>query len=813
MSGAAFINRVPELNALKALALKQRSAASVLLLRGPSGRGKSGIIDRLIETESSLVAVRVRISPRSGAERLGYISHIVHRIDEYAGRTSRFMRFQEFLSSSSNPALLRETASRMVSGVRSVFPPLALAVPLAQRVLNAEEYNAPAVVLKDKSLDLAALTGYLVAFMRTPLALIAIENIQQIDDRSLMVLTNAIQEAQSGLWVLEYTDYDVNAHPAEMLDRRVRDAGATVETIRLEPLPWPELREAADIGDAKGELLLAAQYSKSGGNLRDFFDARSLVREGSGDLIAATESSATALVLRSLSGAAAQVVCLLAMHDGQASVGLLRHALTLVAERGQFAERLDLDRELALLQDARILRRDYESVAFAHDSIPREIDALPTFARHKPIAAGAWLELYRRLRKRNDPFLSPAALSTSILYYSYYLGDDAELLTTLKAVASDAVQALAPDRLAAYVRLLFERIGALKSAGDARLHKLTHQIIATLYRIGDFENARRLLPFLKPESNIARYYDAAFATECGRPEDALAVCMGLLRELRLYPRNPLRLSVCLLELAALRSANRLEECLSRYKSLRESGSFDDPVFRAHLDLLSCVALPTGDAVPLLERAECAFVGQDSEFEANCARITLSQCLGDLGEIDKARAAITRVEQSRVIGETERYTAWTNRAALDLYCGDGASALELLKASVLVVSDRFSRLLILINLLIAHTLAGNRGAAQDVANLMQIMLDENDPGEPEIRRIAAFNLRFFLRRFGMESEADAVTKFAMTVESRINQPLWDYWFGRKAVAPAEYAFRMRYEYYPPMFAFWQVDLSWHLGNSE
>lgn len=810
MPGLEFVNRVQELSALKRLALASSDGARVVFLRARSGVGKSGVVDQLIDTEPSLNAVRVAVLAKTGADNLSHLSHVVSRIDEYAARSGRFVRFQDFLKSSKNPAIFAETASRAAGRIGAAFAPAGVVAPLAQRMLNAEEFNAHAVILKDKSLDLVALTGYLVEFMRQPNAVLGIENIQQVDDRSLMLLTNAIQEAQSGLWILEYTD-EAGGHPLDRLLVRVRATGAASQILALNPLPWSELRNSLGMQSQPGEALLAVHYDRSGGNLRDFLDARTLVEHGGDALISSPGTSATSIVLKGLPSNRAQVVALIALHDGRAVVSLLRQALVHIGARGGFAERLDLDRELTALADANIVRVGDGVVEFAHDSILRELQGLPAFDRYTPIAATAWLAVYRELRTRNDPFLSPAALSTSILFYSYYLGDEAELFTTLREIATDAVQALAPDRLTAYVRLLFGRIQASGADNADRLHKLSHQIIETLYRVGQFDSAESLLPFLQADSDVVRYYRAALSIECGRTEEALEHCARILRETRRYPKNPLRLATGLLELAALRLANRLSECHSRYLGLREDRTFEGTPFAAHLDLLAGTALPTTAAVPLLRNAEAAFVAHAQEFEANCARITLSQCLGDLGEIEEARAALDRIDASPAIASAERYSVWVNRAALDLYAGRADEAVELLRTAALAASDRFSRLLILTNLLIGHTLTDQRSSAQDVADLLRGMLEERDPAEPEIRRIAAFNLEYFYRKYAMTADAERMRVLAKAEPSQVNQPLWEFRFGSKAVAPAEYAFRMRYDYYPPLFAYWQTDLSRLLSN--
>ena len=66
-------------------------------------------------------------------------------------------------------------------------------------------HTGQAIIFRDKSLDVAATSSYLAEFMSDPLATLAIENIQYIDDRSLLMLLNIIEQTRGGNWILEYT--------------------------------------------------------------------------------------------------------------------------------------------------------------------------------------------------------------------------------------------------------------------------------------------------------------------------------------------------------------------------------------------------------------------------------------------------------------------------------------------------------------------------------------------------------------------------------------------------------------------------------
>jgi hypothetical protein len=104
-------------------------------------------------------------------------------------------------------------------------------------------HTGQAIIFRDKSLDVAATSSYLAEFMSDPLATLAIENIQYIDDRSLLILLNIIEQTRGGNWILEYTISE-GGHSLDGLMERFRSSGASVHSVELINLPWVELRRA-----------------------------------------------------------------------------------------------------------------------------------------------------------------------------------------------------------------------------------------------------------------------------------------------------------------------------------------------------------------------------------------------------------------------------------------------------------------------------------------------------------------------------------------------------------------------------------------
>jgi hypothetical protein len=800
-----FLNRESELRALSELACSERIGAEVLFLRASSGLGKSSVVEQFFSNVPSLKAVRVPILARIGGERLDYLNHIVRQIDDYATRTHKASRFQQFLSWSGSPALAAETASRVLGRLATLVPGGSVATPIIQSVLKSEEFSSQAIMLRDKSFDLAATSSYIADFIADPAAALAVDNIQQIDDRSLLILLNIIQETRNGLWIFEYTE-GVAGHPLDKLLERLRSTGANVRRMNLEPLPWEELRRSLDVQEHAVEPILREHYSRSKGNLRDFLDATRIAREGSDLETDNGASTATMQRLRRLPNDLAQIVALLAMHDGQVDGEILNQAAARVWQRMEFAERFDFKEDISKLVDQNILVRNRNNIEFAHDSVMRTAQELDEHERFRRIAAISWLALYREMRRRTDIFVPSAAVSSAILFYSYYLGDDAELFATLRQLTASSIEALAPARLVTYVETLYARIASAGQGDRARLHALTHHIISTLYRIWAFGAAEKLVGMLRADSDVARFYRIALAVEMDKSGEALAGCEAIINECRPTPKHPLLLATQLVRLAALRMTNQLVECSNEYHALRASGVFHNSPLNPYFLILSSTALPADEAVPVIKKGVELFLSSGSTYEANCGRITLSQCLGDLGRLEEASDALDMVETSGS-SDREQYTVWNNRAVLNLYRKkvDDEILSSLRRASLLAV-DPFSRLIILTNLMLTLTLREEDVQAQEAGDQIHRLLHARVPEENEIRRIAAFNLAFFYSKIGMRHESTKMTDMARKIPSQVNQPLWDYRFGKRTSVPDTFEFRIRFDYYPPMFAYWQLDVA-------
>jgi hypothetical protein len=810
-SDIAFLNRRRELNALAAIVHSDRMAPAVLFLRASSGIGKSSTVDQFFRVETTLKAIRVAMLARIGAERLDYLNHIVRRIDEFAAKTNRVPRLEEFISLAGNAAVAAETASRVLGRLASLIPGGSAVVPLLQSALQSEEFSTQAIMLRDKSLDLAITSGYVADFMEDPLAVLAIENIQQVDDRSLSVILNIMRQAKAGFWIFEFTD-GVQGHPIEKLAEQCRGAGAVVQIMNLDPLAWGELRHGFDLQGHRAEPILREAYARSKGNLRDLLDAATLVGEDESALLAADHSSATTRRLLRLPNERAQIVSLLAMHQGHSDVELLKYAASHIRQRMVVAERFDFDRDILQLTDEGIIHRTHAEVAFAHDSVLRAALQIQEFERFRQIAASAWLAVYREMRSRGDAFVSPAAVSSALLFYSYQLGDDAELYETLRHLTASSLESLAPSRLVTYVRGLYSRIASTSQRDRGRLHLVTTRIIAVLYRIWAFETAHELVGMLRSDSDVARFYQVALAVELDRSKEGLVGCDEILRS-QLPSTHPLALAARLVRIAAFRMTNQLEVCEQEYRLDQRKRFFEKSPLEPHFLMLSGAALPTDEAVPLLQEGIRLFLASGDHYEANCSRITLSQCLGDLGKLGDAQQVLDTIDSSNAT-EREQYSLWNNRAVLGLYKYESTKlTLTNLRRASLIATDPFSRLIILTNLMIALSLRGEDVDGHEAAEQIHRILELGVPEEYEIRRIGAFNLSYFYNKVGMQAEATKMVELAKSLPSRVNQPLWDVRFGIRSSAPAVFRFRLQFGYYPPMFAYWQLDLANKIERSE
>ena len=564
-SRAPLLGREAELAALQRAAEARGDAPRLILLEGPSGVGKTAIVDEFLRQREAAghLVLRGRCHER---ESVPYKA-----LDGLVDALARELRtWPKDQLAAALPADL--------AALVQVFPALA-------RVAGAPLAAASHDPQETRRLAFRALRGLLAALARARPLVLAIDDLQwgDLDSARLLLALLAPPDAPACLWLCACRREDRSSAP--FLAELAR-AGAAVHVQAIEPLP-PAAAEALALallrarGDAADPRLAAAIARESGGSPlfvealihqrrgpeRDSSPAISLDRA----LLAALDAVGT--VARDLLG-----LCAVA---GQPLARDLLRAAALSVEGERAA--LRCLRAHHLLRAGSSEPGDDAPVTPYHDRI-REVVL-------RNLAPAVQRDLHLRLARALEP--EHEHEHERLAFHWHGAGDDARAGPHAAAAAELAFTALAFDRAAThYAQAL---AWTPKLARDRRLALTLREAEALVYagRCGDaaprYLDAAALAG--RPAALELRRKAAEQYLVSGRLAEGLAVLRPLARDLRLpFPESPrgavLRLLVGILRVRARgldfaprqdplapAAALRLDSCWSAAKGLM----FIDPL--------------------------------------------------------------------------------------------------------------------------------------------------------------------------------------------------------------------------------------------
>lgn len=810
MHNTDFLNRKTELNAICSFGSHLENRHRVLFACSETGVGKSALVRHYLATQEGRLAIKTSIIRTDELEGVPYLNQIAEQIDLWAEERKRFVQFSEFVASGFSAFEKRHFLSEVAVGAAGIVPGGSAISPAVRKALGTGEYNAERLLYGAQYSNDYTVIRYIVEFFNRGNSILSIDNIQEIDQKSISYISNIIRESRPGYWIFEYTR-GTQGIDLQQLVEWVAALGCQVKIYEVEPLPWRELSQAFGIHDATIEQIVQKHYRQSKGNLKELFSFRhmsSLVEfssVGGEDVVSGTRQ-----LLQHQRPNCLMVIALIAMHDGQVPEALLMEVFKCVPVFQVVSELTSISEILVSLIGDRILTRELGLIRFDHDSVLRVFFEIRVFEKYILIASRAWHSLYLGLKQNGDFFISEAEIVSSLIYYSFKIGDDAELWSSLKYLAEKSLNARAPKNVEVYVTSLYRRIERTGNSSRKYLHALTVDLVRLLYKVGSFETAMKLVALLDRQSEVAAFYHVALLSELDKPFEALEECRKIADDYKRYSAGNMWKAAQLILVASLRMANKVKECTATYEQLQSRRSYEDTPLEPYFRLLAGVALPATRAIESVRKSAELFAAAHLDHEANCARITLAQLFGDVGRLDEAASSLQSIDASDRLRNIS--AELNNRAAIDIKKGVvGDTQKKQLVDAALLADDDFSLFIIYINIMTVSGVLNDLPRAFEAAGTIRRLLDSGSPLEYEIRRIASFNLSWFYERQNLLSEAKAMLDLSKSIPSEINGELWDYRFGRRQSLSSEHTARAALEFEVPMFAYWQLDVSRYLTH--
>lgn len=253
----------------------------------------------------------------------------------------------------------------------------------------------------------------------------------------------------------------------------------------------------------------------------------------------------------------------------------------------------------------------------------------------------------------------------------------------------------------------------------------------------------------------------------------------------------------------------LDTCIQRLTRVVSDAKDRGSVLLGHAYRLLESAVPTDDAIDYCRLSAEFYDSAGLHRSAGQSRITVTRHLARLGRTDEALQQLDIASKQLVDVASSRQFFLNNRAAVEMLSPhpDFDAAASDLRSALLLSKDRFSDLTILQNL--AISIWQGRSASDAIGTVEQAMRAMRDVDSTTclMADTVGFTAYAVFKADGRQDDAKRVVDFIVdTVGINIDDsPYWAWRFGRSAKHPETYAANiMDKPYHPNFLSQWQLD---------
>ncbi len=738
-----FINRKSDLSFLLQIMQDHKEKNHVLLIKAPSGVGKTALVDETFKGFSKFPIVNVRIvdHPSYIPDEGEYFNRLLEELVATSSIDSRIPSYKMFQAKKSGFHIAKRATKETL-------------VHLGKKHLGDETMDVLGALTKGDTNErekgkLENLALYGVELLATCSCVIRIENAQKIDRSSLEKLRQVFCAGKELFAILEYTENVSNSIAVEQIQVAFSGPNIKFTPYSLSKITNKELINALkDRQDILFSTLLK-YYEAQNGNLRVIVDLQILVnvlhnKDLSSENGIENRYASTQKVLRALDSQKLFLLALLITHGSEVDSSFLEALISSEIARGSYLGSILLnpnDALKSLCEIDYVVEKNFKT-KIAHDSVTAAYIEDIGNTKFLFLAKDVWINFYRSIVDKNDPFVpqSEALHWLAVLYAA--TDQPQQLIWVLEKCGHAALKSLAPRRVVDLFDLISDKLKTtnFKISTD-RYDLLVERQGEILYDANWFDEACECFEKVSKLSlsHKLMYADACVSTN--RFDHGIEILNQIDKEnhFERIIANKVRLITGLIRLNAFRTDGKLNEAEMLFRSLlklQDVLTDQDKVFlfrSADVALFREKDIP--ELVGYLEKSISMSKQHGLLADEVAARLALCQHYGYGGEIKKAEKEIEAIEKLADLVWIEQYSILNNKAVLLLLKGSSfEEAVLLLRRALMLATEDGDRLLLLANLLGA----GQKWAA---ANLSQLVDEIPNLGD-ELAKIAHYNLAVY-----------------------------------------------------------------------
>ncbi|OOQ58392.1 hypothetical protein [Mucilaginibacter pedocola] len=771
-----FVNRSKEFEFLERQGNEIGHLTNTIMLCGESGVGKSELARNFLNRKAEqfpAIKVPIQQAEKDNYSAGYYLTKLARKMHEYAVKDKRIYSLQDFLRKDASASILvKKIGNNFKCDLSNLVPFSNTAKTLWDLVFAQGDFN-PNVFFESTHSDvLITLFEYVLHNCSHHSLIINIENIQNIDPRSLDLLVSIIRYSKNCLYLLEFTDASQNGYHFSELISVLTENNIAIDFLPVEPLSLEEVKHLIDDQPHITWEVIKNSYVNWNGNMRLVVDVLAKLKyglpiKGSNyiDIEAATREHISALKQSEFF-----LLSIIAIHHEPVELNLLRKLTTF---KEAFTYVLDIAPLIGSLENRYLVKNSNGTIMLAHDTIAAEMVKLPKYDLFAIIGQRFWLDNYEQLLASDDLYASRGWLLMKVLYFSSLLSLDSKVIDLLDLINWEALKSRDPEKMITYVnevRLNLLRKNTINH--HTLLLKLTYWLIEIWLKLGHSQKSWDLLSEINDDSKALRVLKAILMEQVGKHTDAIAFCE---RELsNAVVGTNYELALRLVRLLTYYDIGNTEISLTEFFSLYENESYVNLLEYGFLLRNAEFIFSYADSLPYYLKSIEHFQRFGARRQAAFSRITYGVHLGLTGKYEIAKQQFLKAEEELGDEITEKHTLWNNLAVLQLSQGvtDG-NAEDLLRQALVTASGGFDKFTIAMNYFILMDRKDKHSEAEMAISVMTKILENRTFANKEILRYAYFDLFKYYERIGL---ADLALSYRNAIDElgMDETPIWRYW---------------------------------------
>jgi tetratricopeptide (TPR) repeat protein len=770
MHDPIFEDRKDELEALRSIVQSTGESGTIVLLKGPSGRGKSRLTQQLAADHELSLAVRARLPkfgelPPDGS----LITCIASALDELASNESEVLSLDQFARRHDSPHLQRRWRRRVRTEVveKTTLKYAVTATQALHAVSHTGEFGGTALMASEDSENVLIRSDYVRSVTQNIPLVVIVENAQRADQSSLDFLGTLLPVSRAFTLILEMTTGD--GLPAETVLRSLTNSTSQVVEIDLPPLEYEHWRRLVGPQAAGIDSYLRRKHRTDDGNLREVVDLRTVLNLGQkpGEWIERlenTRASSTSLRIADVSDSAFALLALLRAHGEAARTELVTRASEMFNRNA--AMPIDLTHELEIL-NGDFVALDNGIIRLSQDRVGDAIETDRRYPKFSSLAYSLWSDLYVTILDQSDFMIISEADVLRRAFRLLAISDPTRLIRLAPRIGRVVPRAFTPRNALTYLDELQQHINS--SFWQQREgQQLAWQLADSYYQLGFFPQALSVLDAFLDRCDRHIAFHAALLDRLDRHDEVLEEVSSVIASGEAAPGTSLWLVLRLIEMMSARSMNDFARAEQIFRlMLNEPKISQLPEYPFFLRNAEIVLSPK-ESIPHVERSAMLLMKQGDGQGASASYNTLGMLLMLIGEFEKANKAYNLAETSKESFSFDEHIILNNRGALTLLMqGDPGKARTFFSRALPTATANFDRLAVYMNMVVANELSGSSGLADDYAERLRILAESERQPDQVILLSAWFNLHWLHRRHDRMRESKEMldrARAAFTFES-------------------------------------------------